>query len=75
MYWNIRVVNCPSENGNEDLLCFKEVYYDDNDQPCSYGDPFICSETKEGLAEIIDRMHKAMSRETLHENQFNGESK
>lgn len=72
MHWNIRVVNCPSENGNEDLLCFKEVYYED-DRPSSYCEPFFHSETKEGLEEIIKRMQTAMDRPTLHEDQFKGE--
>lgn len=73
MHWNIRVMNCPSENGGEDLLSFKEVYYDEDDRPHSYSEPFICSETKEGLQEIIARMQTAMDRQTLHENQFKGE--
>ena len=74
MNWNIRVVNCPSENGGDDLLCFKEVYYDEQGYPDSYGDPFVCSETKEGLEIVLGRMKEALDKPTLHETHF-GESK
>ena len=70
MHWNIRVMNCPSENGGEDLLSFKEVYYDEDGTPSSYSEPFICSEDKEGLETILKRMQTALDRHTLHEDHF-----
>lgn len=72
MHWNIRVMNCPSENGGEDLLSFKEVYYEDDGRPTSYTEPFICSEDRQGLETILKRMQNALSRPTLHEDQFKG---
>lgn len=74
MHWNIRVVNCPSENGGDDFLTFKEVFYED-DIPSAYTEPFICSETKEGLEEVLKHMQEALQHPTLHENHFKGELK
>jgi len=70
MHWNHRVVNCPSENGGEDLLTFKEVYYDDEDRPDSYSEPFMCADDIDGLIELIERLRKAADRPVLHENEF-----
>jgi len=73
MNWNHRVVNCPSENGGEDLYTFKEVYYDDQDRPNAYGDPFMCGDDLDGLRELLLRLEKALGRPVLHEDNFGGE--
>lgn len=73
MYWNHRVVNCPSENGGEDLYTFKEVYYDDQDRPNSYSDVFTCGDDLDGLRELVDRLGKALTLPVLHEDNFGGE--
>lgn len=71
MNWNHRLVNCPSENGGEDYFTFKEVYYDDDsNKPFSYSDPFMGSESIEGMQELVARLSKALKRPVLHENDF-----
>ena len=70
MTWNHRVVNCPSENDGEDLLVFKEVYYDENGVPYAYSDIYACSESQDGTVELAERLLKAAKQEVLHENQF-----
>jgi hypothetical protein len=64
------MVNCPSTNGGEDMLIFKEVYYDDQDRPNSYCDPFLCGDTPESLAETAGWLLKATTLPVLHENEF-----
>jgi hypothetical protein len=73
MNWNHRVVNCPSENGGDDYFAFKEVYYDDQDRPDAYSDPFMAGDDMDGLHELIARLNKAMTRPVLHENDFKGD--
>jgi len=70
MTWNHRMVNCPSENGGDDLLIFKEVFYDENDVPYAYSDTFLCGESREEMVELAEHLLKAAQQEVLHENQF-----
>jgi len=70
MTWNHRMVNCPSENDGDDLLMFKEVFYDENDVPYAYSDMYLCGESREEMVELAERLLKAAQQEVLHENQF-----
>ena len=70
MHWNHRVMNCPSENGGDDYITFKEVFYDDDGTPTSYSDPFIGADTKQGLEELVARLSKALEQQMLHEQIF-----
>jgi hypothetical protein len=70
MHWNHRIMNCPSENGGEDYITFKEVFYDDNGRPEFYSDPFFSSDTKQGLEELVYRLTRALNEQMLHENMF-----
>lgn len=70
MHWNHRVMNCPSENGGDDYITFKEVFYEDG-VPTSYSDPFIGADTKQGLEELVARLNKALEQPMLHEKNFN----
>lgn len=72
MNWNHRVMNCPSENGGDDLLLFKEVYYGDNGKPDSYSDPFVCGDDLDELRLLLQRLEKALGEPVLHENEFGG---
>ena len=75
IHWNHRLVNCPSENGGEDYFTFKEVYYDDDsNKPFSYSDPFMGSESIEGMQELVARLSKALEHPVLHENDFTEET-
>ena len=70
MNWNHRVVNCPSENGGDDLYTFKEVYYDDEDKPNAYSEPFMCGDSIDEVQELLMRLHTALQKPVLHENDF-----
>jgi hypothetical protein len=73
--WNHRVMNCPSENGGDDLLVFKEVHYT-NGVAHSYGNAFLCGEDRNEMVELATRLLEACSKQVMHENQFNvGEKK
>jgi hypothetical protein len=69
--WNHRVMNCPSENGGNDLLVFKEVHYTADGVADSYTDAFFCGESREEMVELATRLLEACSQQVMHENQFN----
>ena len=73
MHWNHRLINCPSENGGEDYFTFKEVYYDDQDRPDAYSDPFMGGDSIVEVHGLLARLQKALSRPVLHENDFKGD--
>jgi hypothetical protein len=62
-------MNCPSENGGDDYITIKEVYYEGG-EPFSYGDPFIGADNKEGLQELVARLGRALEQPMLHEDMF-----
>jgi hypothetical protein len=70
MNWNYRLVNCPSDNGGEDWIEFKEVFYSDKGGLLGYGNACIGSETKQDLVEILARLNKALDLPVLHESNF-----
>jgi len=72
MNWNHRVMNCPSENGGDDLLFFKEVFYDDKGKPDAYSEPFMCGDDLDELRLLLLRLEKALDKPVLHENDFGG---
>jgi len=63
-------MNCPSENGGDDLLLFKEVFYDDEGKPEAYSDPFMCGDSVDELKELLKRLEKALGEPVLHEENF-----
>jgi hypothetical protein len=62
-------MNCPSENGGDDYITFKEVHYEDG-EPSSYSNPFIGADNKEGLQELVARLGRALEQPMLHEDMF-----
>jgi hypothetical protein len=66
-------MNCPSENGGEDYFTFKEVYYDDQDRPDAYGNPFMGGDDIDEVQELLMRLHTALQKPVLHENDFKGD--
>jgi hypothetical protein len=66
-------MNCPSENGGDDYFTFKEVYYDDQDRPDAYSDPFMGGDTIDEVQELLVRLSKALTQPVLHENDFQGD--
>ena len=73
MNWNHRLMNCPSENGGDDYFTFKEVYYDDQDRPDAYSDPFMGGDSIDEVQELLMRLHTALQKPVLHENDFQGD--
>ena len=59
MHWNHRVVEFEDEYGDK-WFSIQEVYYDENDKPTGCCDPFVGSETLEGLKEVVARMQEAV---------------
>jgi hypothetical protein len=66
-------MNCPSENGGDDYFTFKEVYYDDQDRPDAYSDPFMGGDDIDEVRGLLVRLTKALDRPVLHENDFKGD--
>jgi hypothetical protein len=74
MKWNHRVVDLSAENNGEPMFGFREVSYSDDGTPDGYGEPFMISETMDGLKELIERLQKALAEpvvklETTNENE------
>jgi hypothetical protein len=61
--WNHRVVKVNDEGG--EWLMFSEVFYDEEGKPLGYHEPFMGSETMEGLAETLTRLLNAMNEPVL----------
>jgi hypothetical protein len=62
MNWNHRVIEV--DNGGEKLFEFAEVFYAD-DKPISFTEPFMSSETIDGLRELIKRLEGALEQKVL----------
>lgn len=61
MHWNHRVVKIDEEG----TLLFAEVFYDEDDNPSGYHEPFMSSDTTEGLRELLTRLVKALEEPVL----------
>jgi hypothetical protein len=70
MYWNHRIINCPSENGGDDYFVIKEVYYDEDDKPSGYTDSFMGGDDLAGVKKLIDRFQDALAKPAMHEDDF-----
>jgi len=62
MTWNHRVVKMDDEEGT---LLLAEVIYDEEGKPLGYHEPFMSSETMEGLQELITRLSEALKEPVL----------
>jgi len=69
MHWNHRVVEFVDEYGDK-WFSIQEVHYDDNNKPTGYCDPFVGSETLEGLEEVVARMYEAIAEPILKAKDF-----
>lgn len=69
MNWNHRVINVGTDA--EPMYEFCEAFYDDGStEPHSYSAAFMCSETKEGLIELTDRLRAAIDKPFLKASDF-----
>jgi hypothetical protein len=66
-------MNCPSDNGGDDFFVFKEVFYDDQDRPDGYSNPFMGGDSIDEVRELLVRLSVALSLPVLHENDFKGD--
>ena len=73
MNWNHRLMNCPSDNGGDDFFVFKEVFYDDQDRPDGYSNPFMGGDSIDEVRELLVRLSVALSLPVLHEDEFKGD--
>jgi len=73
MSWDYRFMNCPSENGGYNWYVLKEVYYDEKGGLRGYCEPWVGSENKEELKELVRCWAKAQRKPVLHEKDFAGE--
>ena len=73
MHWNIRLVNCPSENGGEECFTFKEVFYDGDGKAVGYADAFMGGDDIGEVQELLMRLHTALQQPVLNEKDFEGE--
>jgi len=60
--WNHRVVKMDDEEGT---LLLAEVIYDEDGNPLGYHEPFMSSDTIEGLQELLDRLSAALDEPVL----------
>jgi hypothetical protein len=60
--WNHRVVKMDDEEGT---LLLAEVFYDEDGNPLGYHEPFMSSDTIEGLQELITRLSDALEEPVL----------
>jgi hypothetical protein len=57
MDWNHRVIR-----DEEGMLRLVEMFYDDDTKkPAGHTEPFMCSETLEGLVELVNRLRLALT--------------
>ena len=72
MNWNHRVVDLTAENEGDPLFAIREVHYEEG-MPTGHGEPFVMSESMEGLAETLDQMKEALKEPVLKPEDFRGE--
>ncbi len=60
--WNHRVVKMDDEEGT---LLLAEVIYDEDGKPMAYHEPFMSSDTMEGLQELITRLSAALEEPVI----------
>lgn len=69
MSWNHRVVRLNDEDGT---LILAEVFYNENDKPVGYTEPFMSSETMDGLRLLVARLGDALDEPVLDADDMNG---
>jgi len=74
MHWNHRVIEFVDEYGDK-WFSIQEVHYDDNDKPTGHCDPFVGSETMDGLEEVVFRFGNALTRPVLKAEDFKEDKK
>jgi hypothetical protein len=65
----------PEENGGEPYIELRETYYNDKGVPVGHCSPCTCSETVEGMVELLYWHSLALSKPILTEADFTGQYK
>jgi hypothetical protein len=67
-HWNHRIVRV--KDGDETVLMFAEVHYNEDGGLMVYTEPFIHGETLDEMRQTAERLLKATSQPVLDENDF-----
>ena len=70
MHWNHRLIRFTEPGDTEVFHKFAEVYYNDDGTLMGYSEPFMLSETVEGMQELAERLLKATTLPVLDESDF-----
>ena len=71
MSWNIRVVDVSLDDEYQ-MLEFREVYYDTNDDPYGHCALTVCAESIDGLHEMVEELQDALDMPVLVDSDFKG---
>lgn len=63
--WDHRVFKNETVSADDPLYEFVEAHYDDDDKLTGWGEPFMVSETLDGLTELLERLQEALSKPVL----------
>ena len=68
MHWNHRIVRI--KNGDETILKFSEVHYNEDGSLMLFTDPFLHGESIEDMRQTAERLLKATSLPIIDEQDF-----
>ena len=74
MNWNHRLIRFKEPGSDDVFYKFAEVFYEDG-KLIDYHDPFMWSETVEGMQGLAQRLLKATTQPVLDESDFPGEDR
>ena len=72
MSWNIRVVDVSLDDDDDQILEFREVYYDHNEEPYGHCALTLCNETLDELGDMIAELQDALEQPVLVDSDFRG---
>ncbi len=70
MVWNHRVMRFTEPESGDVFYKFVEVFHENDGTLIGYHDPFMWSETPEGIQELADRLLMATAKPVLDESEF-----
>ena len=73
MYWNFRLVRMADERWPEEVYVeMREVYYNEDNEPCAHSSTTLCGDNNEEIAEQLEKMRLALGKPVLEANEFVG---
>ena len=72
MSWNIRVVDVSLDDEDDNILEFREVYYDTNNNPYGHCALTLCAESLDDLHDMIIKLHDSLEQPVLVDSDFKG---